>query len=552
MNSLKLYFLTIFSVVTLCANAQKYSAAGMHSLSICSDSTVRAWGNGNSGELGQGTSTSSSTPVQCTGLSSMIAVSGGWEHSLALKSNGTVWSFGMNFQGELGNGTTTSSNVAVPVSFLTGVTAIGAGRLYSIALRNNGTVWAWGNNGNNELGNGTSGGTSLTPIQVTGLSGIIKIAAAGYHSLALKSDGTVHCWGENAFGDLGNGTTTTPTSAVQTTGLTGITDIAGGDDHSVALKNNGTVWGWGDNMYGEVGDGTTTNRNVPVQVAGLTGIIAVSSGSNFTLALKSNGTVWSWGYNGEGELGNGTTTNSNVPVQVSGLSGIVSIQGGMEHSLAMKNDGTLWAWGANTQGDLGDGTTTMRTTPVQVAALCTPAPTCSAYFVLYPDSVNLHHYFAINGSSGNGPLTYLWSWGDGNTDNIAFPTHTYANTGLYNICLTITDSTGCSSTFCDSSFNVMRTTNTMAYINVIGSTGIIDPNQSPFISIYPNPTTNNITIETAEKAVIEISNIEGQLLKRLEIKDNHLTVDISDFSSGIYFIKATTDKGITIKKLMKD
>ena len=124
---------------------------------------------------------------------------------------------------------------------------------------------------------------------------MVAIAGGDSHSLALKSDGTVWAWGYNGCGQLGDGSTTNRLTPVQVSGLTGVVAIAGGGSHSLALKSDGTVWAWGCNDYGQLGDGTTTNRLTPVQVSGLTGVVAIAGGGAHSLALKSDGTVWAWG-----------------------------------------------------------------------------------------------------------------------------------------------------------------------------------------------------------------------------------------------------------------
>ncbi|MDD2913397.1 MAG: hypothetical protein PHS29_02030, partial [Candidatus Pacebacteria bacterium] len=160
--------------------------------------------------------------------------------------------------------------------------------------------------------------------------------------------------------------------------LTGITKIAAGRYHSLALKSDGTVYAWGGGDYGQLGDGSNNSRLTPIQVKGvggvgyLTDVIEIAGGTSHSLALKSDGTVFAWGNNTFCQQGNGTTTNWPTPVQVKGVGGvgyltdIESIMGGLYHSLALKSDGTVYAWGGNSFGELGDGTTTSRCTPVQV------------------------------------------------------------------------------------------------------------------------------------------------------------------------------------------
>ncbi|TMF58097.1 MAG: RCC1 repeat-containing protein [Chloroflexi bacterium] len=231
------------------------------------------------------------------------------------------------------------------------------------------TPWAWGDNGFGQLGDGSTIQRNA-PVPVGGLSGVTTIAGGGYHSLAVKSDGTVWAWGLNLYGELGNGTTTNSSTPVPVSGLTGVTAIAAGFYHSLAVKSDSTVWAWGLNQNGQLGNGTTTSSSIPVPVSGLSGAIAVASGQYHSLALKSDGTVWAWGYNGFGQLGNGITGgSSSTPVQVSGLSGATGIAGGQDHSLALKSDGTAWAWGYNFWGQLGNGTTTNSSTVVQVSGL---------------------------------------------------------------------------------------------------------------------------------------------------------------------------------------
>ncbi|MBZ5734915.1 hypothetical protein K8Z61_10445 [Nocardioides sp. TRM66260-LWL] len=377
------------------------AAAGSHNLALATDGTIHAWGTNDSGQLGDGTTIQRTAAVAVTtaGTSmagkTITAISANTRHSLALASDGTVHAWGGNGAGQLGDGTTIQRTAAVAVATAGAsvagktITAIATGSTHSLSLTSDGTVHAWGGNGAGQLGDGTTiqrniaiavttAGTSLDGKTIT------AIAAGTSHSLALATDGTLHAWGDNSLGQLGDGTTTNRATAVAvtTTGtsLAGktITAIAAGTSHSLALATDGTIHAWGSNSAGQLGDGTTTNRATAVAVttagASLAGktITAIAAGSLHTLALASDGTLHAWGNNGSGRLGDGTTTNWSAAVTVrtagTSLAGktITAIAAGNSHSLALASDGTVHAWGFNTSGQLGDSTRVAHGTAAQV------------------------------------------------------------------------------------------------------------------------------------------------------------------------------------------
>jgi alpha-tubulin suppressor-like RCC1 family protein len=370
--SVAVCFSTFLFLINTNSFSQVISCGGNHSIFLCNNGKPMACGDNAYGQLGDGTSTDKSIPVQITSLSGIITVAAGSNHSLFLKNDGTVWSCGSNNYGQLGDGTTTNKSTPVQIPSLSGIVAIAAGYYHSLFLRNDGTVWACGRNNYGQLGDGTTIDKSI-PVQISSLSGIVDIAAGYGHSLFLRNDGTVWACGYNVYGQLGDGTTTNKSNPVQISSLSGIVAIAIGGGHSLFLKNNGTVWACGWNSYGQLGDGTTNNKSTPVQISSLSGITAIAAGHVHSLFLKNDGTVWSCGDNIWGQLGDGTSgisANKSTPVQVSSISGILSIAAGYNHSLFLKNNGTVWACGHNFQGQLGDGTTTEKSIPVQVTGLC--------------------------------------------------------------------------------------------------------------------------------------------------------------------------------------
>jgi alpha-tubulin suppressor-like RCC1 family protein len=359
--------------------------------------------------LGNGTTSGDRNPIQVSSLTNVAAVATSYNHSLALKSDGTIWAWGSNYRGKLGNGNTNGVySKPLQISSLSDIVAIAAGYDHSLALRSDGTVWAWGDNQYGQAGNGITHGTSeatnstVTTTndtsrgieQVSGLSEIVALSAGVAHSLALKSDGTVWTWGYNYYGQLGNGTSGTNSDRgipVQVKELSGVVSIGSGAYHSLAVKSDGTVWTWGHNNDGQLGDGVITDSSTPVQVIGLNSMVAVAGGENHSLALKSDGTVWVWGYNIRGQLGTNTISDSYTPIQIGNLNGIIAIAANSATSVALKSDGTVWVWGSNFYGQLGNGTSgfdSYSSTPVQVnnlAGITAVAAGCTHVLALTAD-----------------------------------------------------------------------------------------------------------------------------------------------------------------------
>jgi len=308
-----------------------------HSLVLKDNGTVWSCGYNGHGQLGLDNTSNSSTFKQAQGLTNVIAISAGGEHSLALKSDGTVWAWGLNWAGQAGRYPETYYDLTTPkcIIGLTSVKAIFTGTDSSFFVKYDGTVWGIGNDGNGQLGDGQTRVNRYDPIQAIGINNIVEIAAGKFHTVALKSDGTVWAFGSNGYGQLGLGTIIQANTPTKIPNLDNVIAISAGEYHSLALKSNGTVWAFGGNWSGQLGIGTTTKSLVPVQTQGLTNIRIIEAGSNSSFAINKAGQVWAWGDNYYCQFGNGSYENASSPVKAFLLPSIKSISSGLNHSMLL-------------------------------------------------------------------------------------------------------------------------------------------------------------------------------------------------------------------------
>jgi alpha-tubulin suppressor-like RCC1 family protein len=332
-------------------------------------------------------------------LTGITAISAGDLHTCARRADATAWCWGDDEFGQLGDRTTGDPAThlrleAVQVrrggGFLTGVTAISAGGDHSCARRADATAWCWGDDQFGQLGDGTTGDPvthlRLSPVQIRRgggfLTGVSAVNAGDVHSCARTADRTAWCWGDDESGQLGDGTTGEPAThlrlkAVQVRRgggfLTGVSEVSAGDQHTCARGADGTAWCWGDDLYGQIGDGTTGDptthlrlKAVQVRRVGgfLAGVTTISAGGDQSCARKADGTVRCWGDDHLGQLGDGTrgdpTTHLRLKaVQVrraaGSLTGVTDVSAGGYHGCALRSNRTAWCWGDNGVGQLGDG-----------------------------------------------------------------------------------------------------------------------------------------------------------------------------------------------------
>lgn len=358
---------------------------------LINDGTVKCWGENIYGQGGNGVASSTriNTLTLVENLSHVTSLSQDGSVICALIDDGTVKCWGKGDAGLIGDGTVRNlSDVATtptPVQNISNATQIATIReSHACALINDGTVKCWGRGGAGQLGDGNTTTTAYSPVTVTGLSHVTQITLGGGAprgtSCALIDDGTVKCWGGNYYGLVGNGQGVKDYSHDATTpapvpGLTHVVQLKMKDNQACALIDDGSVKCWGNNYSGEAGVGSSNDIiNAPATVSGLKNVTQIELGSSFACALSSDyeGTVKCWGYNGQGQLGDGTFNNHRTIVSVSNLTQVKKISLGGTSACALLNNGTVKCWGSNSYGQLGSDEIEMDTnspTPVDVLGL---------------------------------------------------------------------------------------------------------------------------------------------------------------------------------------
>ena len=424
----------------------RVSAGPNTTVAIGTNGSIWSAGENSIGQLGVG---NPSSPIdhlvpEANGDTDWYKVSNGVNHTLAIKNDGSLWAWGWDAFNQLGDDDLRTDQDA-PVPLATGGTwdgtweAVAGGYGHSVGLRSDGTIWSWGLNDNGQLGIDAVD-DSTTPVALldpADMGSMIwtAVAAGDYHTVALRSDGTLWAWGDNSSGQLGDGTNNdslVPVRVSDPADMAGKTwtavSVAG--YVTVALRSDNTIWSWGNNQLGQLGNNSTAPSAIPVQEANAwTDWVAVNTGGNHTVAMRSDGTLWAWGNGLFGQLGNGSNFISLIPFAVAGGdTDWVEFDAGGNHTAAIKADGTLYTWGVNEVGQLADFTNFDINVPHRVGA-----PAAISGYVKntlgsgIPD-VNLQaynetlnkNYSAITNASGYYEFTEI-PWGCYDLDIDAYP-----------------------------------------------------------------------------------------------------------------------------------
>ncbi|MBK6697562.1 MAG: hypothetical protein IPG50_36070 [Myxococcales bacterium] len=304
----------------LTANVVAVGAGNIHTCALLSTGEARCWGGNGEGQLGTGDNLGSKIPQTVSTLGTgALALAVGRDHSCAIATGGVVKCWGVNDHGQLGDGTTNSSSAPLTVSLPRAAVAIACGSSHSCALLDDASISCWGANDAGQLGD-ASVDERLTPVVVAGApAGILTITAGISHTCS-RTTSSIHCWGDNASGQLGDATTTSRLAPTEVPGLVGATQVEAGTYHTCAVDGASGVECWGLGSSGQLGDGVAASSSEPVKVslAGLP-ISEVAAGSSHTCARVAAGPVRCWGSNSRGQLGNNSLTGSASPVSVFGM-----------------------------------------------------------------------------------------------------------------------------------------------------------------------------------------------------------------------------------------
>jgi alpha-tubulin suppressor-like RCC1 family protein len=356
------------------------STNSWHTCALMTDGSAYCWGYNIHGQLGIGTAepsgcsteseafSCSTKPVAVSGGHTFEMVSTGRYHTCALTVDGDVYCWGDNEYGQLGNGTTVDSYTPVRIEAAVQFAMVASGSLHTCAVTVDDEAFCWGSNSNRKLGDGTNVQQRNAPVAVSGGLQFEWVSTGASSTCGIVAGGAAYCWGENGYGQLGNGSSTLVIAS---------TPQAVSGDHTYrwistdaystcALTLTGEAYCWGRNHVGQLGDGTTTQRTEPVLVSGGFTYESFSVGTWHTCGVTAQGMLYCWGSNRDGELGDGTGADKAVPSLVSDHLLMQLVAAGSQHTCALATTGRAYCWGLGFFGQLGHGSWTDALNPAPV------------------------------------------------------------------------------------------------------------------------------------------------------------------------------------------
>ncbi len=367
--------------------ARDLNGNGEHMCAVRSDGSAVCFGGNDYGQLGDGTTTRTTTPVVVRGATGPLAdvtqIAAGRSHTCALFASGAVHCWGDDSEGQLGNGAAGSTRTASATAVLTGAVLVASGEGHSCAIVDGGGVRCWGRDAEGQLGDGPGADRSDVPVTVVDedgvpLRGVTRLALGALHSCAVGEGGTVRCWGRGDEGQAGPQRTRVE-RATLVAGLTA-SRVTAGRAHTCVLTTDGAVSCFGSNREGQLGDAASV-RTSPVAVRELTGVEQASAGARHTCAVTGERVAWCWGSNENYRLGDGTEGERGTPGRVDGLTNVQSVSAG-GGTCAVQSDGRLTCWGPNGAGQVGDGRPDARDRPSQVQSTGVAAVSVGLWHVL--------------------------------------------------------------------------------------------------------------------------------------------------------------------------
>lgn len=527
--------------------------AGTYHVEVTLGGVDEVWGLGSNaeGQLGDNTTINSLSAIEALGLLSIVEIESGTEFNIVRDNSGAVYVWGNNDKGQLGDGSFTSTLTPIPTS-LNNAVDVAAGHEFSVAALSTGAVMTWGNNDFGQLGLGNFA-TSNFPFAVGGLTNIVMVSAGENHVLALRDDGTVFSWGDNTFGQLGDGTLLTSNVPLQIVSLTGIASVHTGDNHSFAVDSSGQMYVWGSNAHGQLGVNGILFSQTPL-LSTIPNVKEADGGTDHSIVLTTQQKVYTFGNNDFGQLGNGTVISEYNPQKMDTLDAVVHIEAAYYQTAVIKGDNSTWTWGRNDDGQLGTNNTIQQNAPVYIPNLTGAADfglgqNHSSYIVTQENSCASNMIDVIVNPS---PDVTITSFGGLFTATPPGDSYQWFIDGII-----IPGGTGQSitpTTFgwytCEVTYPGGCTSLSDPY-----PWGVVGLEEDAFaFNLYPNPTNGLINItadfDRFENFEIEIYSMLGQVL-RVESFDNisqNVTIDLEDYARGSYMVYIKSEGAVIGKR----